>query len=576
MKMKSSLVCLAVLLGGALMLAGCSTGPAAGALHGLNAGASRPKTAYGDYLAGRYASAMRDVDAAAEFYAAAYKKQPHDTQLRQRAFESALVAGRIKKAVIYAKTALGEGKADRLMRMTLAVDALRKGQYKSADLALAGGKFGPFDRIIALQLEAWAKYGQHDNAAALALLDSAPVAMSFSSGLALTQGMIRELLGQSDEAGIAYARATLGKGASDRAIAIFGTFLQRRGDAQKARAFYEKRVKQFSFSPMAQTLLKRMDAGSGPLDLVKNVRQGATESLFAAANTLAAQGQFNATQIYLQLAHFLTPGNDAVTEFLAGLLEVQERHEEALALYDSIGPQSPYRVLALLDKAKLLDKMKRKTEALDIYRQLASTYPDNVQLKKSYAAALQSAKKYDEALPLYNALIAAGGEGADWRSYFFRGVVRERLGDWRASVDDMREAIKLSPNRPDVLNYLGYSYINAGENLEEGLALIKQALKLRPNAGFIIDSLGWAYYRMGEYEKAVEFLEQAVEREPGEPTISDHLADAYWRVGRHLEARFQWRHTLTLQEDEDIDFAKVREKLDHGLPDQPELASAHP
>jgi TPR repeat len=117
-----------------------------------------------------------------------------------------------------------------------------------------------------------------------------------------------------------------------------------------------------------------------------------------------------------------------------------------------------------------------------------------------------------------------------------------------------------------VLNYLGYSWIDQGINLHEGMRMIKRAVEPRADDGSIVDSLGWAYYRLGNMDEAVKQLERAVELKPGDPTINDHLGDAYWRVGRVLEARFQWTHARDLKPEPE-DLVKIEAKLKSGLPD---------
>jgi tetratricopeptide (TPR) repeat protein len=132
----------------------------------------------------------------------------------------------------------------------------------------------------------------------------------------------------------------------------------------------------------------------------------------------------------------------------------------------------------------------------------------------------------------------------------------------------MQTALQLYPEHPLVLNYLGYSWVDQGVNLDEGMRMIKRAVEQRPDDGYIVDSLGWAYYRLGNFEEAVKHLEQAVELKPEDPTINDHLGDAYWRVGRKLEARFQWAHARDLKpEPEELD--KIEAKLKVGLADDP-------
>ena len=124
--------------------------------------------------------------------------------------------------------------------------------------------------------------------------------------------------------------------------------------------------------------------------------------------------------------------------------------------------------------------------------------------------------------------------------------------------------VELMPEQPYVLNYLGYTWIDRGENLEEGMELLQRALKQRHDDGAITDSVGWAFYRLGQYDKAVEWLERAAEQKGDDATIIEHLGDAYWHVGRKREARFQWERALNQKPDKDR-LGVIRDKLDNGL-----------
>ncbi|MCX7297869.1 MAG: tetratricopeptide repeat protein, partial [Hyphomicrobiales bacterium] len=162
--------------------------------------------------------------------------------------------------------------------------------------------------------------------------------------------------------------------------------------------------------------------------------------------------------------------------------------------------------------------------------------------------------------------LIAKPDKSNWVSFYFRGICYERSKQWAKAEADLKLALDLSPDQPHVLNYLGYSWIDQGINLDEGMAMIKKAVQQRPDDGYIVDSLGWAYYRLGNYADATAQLERAIGLKPEDPTINDHLGDAYWRVGRTLEAQFQWAHARDLKPDPD-ELPKILEKLEKGLPD---------
>jgi Flp pilus assembly protein TadD len=136
----------------------------------------------------------------------------------------------------------------------------------------------------------------------------------------------------------------------------------------------------------------------------------------------------------------------------------------------------------------------------------------------------------------------------------------------------LQRALELSPDQPEVLNYLGYTWVDRGENLEQALEMLLRAFNARPSSGAILDSVGWAYYRMGNYPQALAYLETAIQVSPTDPTLNDHLGDIYWRLERRIEARFQWQRALTLEPDE---AALIEAKLENGLPAEPPAQSAN-
>ena len=124
-------------------------------------------------------------------------------------------------------------------------------------------------------------------------------------------------------------------------------------------------------------------------------------------------------------------------------------------------------------------------------------------------------------------------------------------------------ALKFVPDNPQVLNYLGYSWIDQGININAAMDMIVKAAEQRPNDGYIIDSLGWAFYQIGQYEEAVIKLEKAVEL-TSDSIIIDHLGDALFYAGRKIEAVFQWKRALEFEPSEDIK-SKIIEKIEGTL-----------
>ena len=119
---------------------------------------------------------------------------------------------------------------------------------------------------------------------------------------------------------------------------------------------------------------------------------------------------------------------------------------------------------------------------------------------------------YTNSLAAYNRAVAYIGDDLGeeyWHLLYARGMSYEREGKWDKAEADLQRALSFQPNHPYILNYLGYSWADRGENLERSLDLIKKAVSLQPTDGYIVDSLGWVYYMMGRYEEALPHLEKA-------------------------------------------------------------------
>jgi tetratricopeptide (TPR) repeat protein len=180
--------------------------------------------------------------------------------------------------------------------------------------------------------------------------------------------------------------------------------------------------------------------------------------------------------------------------------------------------------------------------------------------------AYRTSEKYDRAADAYDHAVKllSPVTAKDWPLYYARGVSEERSHRWAEAERDLQYALKLSSDQPQVLNYLGYSWVDQGRNLPEAVAMLEKARALSPYDGYIVDSVGWAYFRLGRYQDSAKTLEQAVLLVPGDATINEHLGDAYWMTGRKLDAHFQWNHALAFGAV-DKQKAEIEKKLESGL-----------
>src|SRR6202012_2931622 len=280
--------------------------------------------------------------------------------------------------------------------------------------------------------------------------------------------------------------------------------------------------------------------------------------------------------IYLQLALYLEPSHPLALLSLADLYETVKKPQMAIKVYERVPASSPLKRNAQIQLATDLDAADRSDEAIKILKEVVENDPKDLEAIMALGNIERGRKKLADCGDTYSKGIDALPDATDKANsvwYYYRGICEERNKTWPKAEADMRKALELQPDQPHVLNYLGYSWIDQGVNLDEGMKMIKRAVDQRPDDGYIVDSLGWADYRLGNYDEAGKKLERAVDVKPEDPTINDHLGDAYWRIGRKLEAKFQWAHARDLKPEPE-DLPKIEAKIQNGLPDDNKPAAA--
>lgn len=529
------------------------------------AGSAAGRSGLGAYLAGRMAQGDGDTGMAADYYAQALARDPDNADLLQRTFTLMVAEGRVEAAVPLARR-LQELDSDSAMPILVSGLAdVRDGFLVQAESRFATLPRRGLNGLVGPLLTAWALAGQGRHDAALTALEPLAATKGFAGIKAYHTALIHELAGRPDQAEAAYADALAGQ-LSIRGIEAAGSLFQRQGQTERAKALYERYHQDHPDTLLfdGASLLK---GGRGIAPAVPDAHAGLAEALFDIATLMRQGNGQDAAVVFAQLALYMRPDFALARAVLGDMLSAQGRAEAANLVYDAIPVGAAARGYGQMRQAVNEEEMGRTDAALARLARLAKDKPDSLDPLITTGDILRRKKRFAEAAQAYGEAIDRIGDGLSvqhWPLLYSRGICRERTRQWALAEADFKAALRLRPDQPDVLNYLGYTWVDAGINLAEGRAMLEKAASLRPRDGAIIDSLGWALYRLGDYHGAVKQLERAVELKAEDPTINDHLGDAYWQVGRTAEAMFQWQRAMGLDpEPEQIE--PLREKLRTGI-----------
>jgi tetratricopeptide (TPR) repeat protein len=533
-------------------------------------------TTSGSYLAARHASVERDASSAAAFYRSALRTDPKNNELLDRAFISSVAEGDIDEAVKLADRILAVDKSNRVARLVVGVQDIKLKKYAAAQLNINQSIRGPITDLVATLLSSWAAYGAGDAKSAVANIDKLTGPEWYPLFKDLHAGMILELAGKEKDAGVRFERAYKLDDSMLRVAESYARWLSRNKDDTAATAIYEAFDKKLSRHPLVQEGLRETKAGRKMPPLADSAQAGAAEALYGIGATLTRRGGEDLALVYLQLALYLAPNHPLALLTLGDLYESVKKPQMAIKVYERVPASSPLKRNAQIQLATDLDAADRGDEAIKILKSVIAEDSKDLEAIMALGNIERGRKKFADCGQTYSLGIDAlppNNDKANSVYYYYRGICEERSKQWAKAEADMKKALELQPEQPHVLNYLGYSWIDQGINLDDGMKMIKRAVEQRPDDGYIVDSLGWAYFRIGNYEEAVKNLERAIDLKPEDPTINDHLGDAYWRVGRTLEAKFQWAHARDLKPEPE-ELPKIEAKVTNGLPDDPSSSAA--
>ncbi|ACB94507.1 tetratricopeptide repeat protein [Beijerinckia indica] len=528
----------------------------------------------GNYLAAYVAGIDKDTLAAATYFREALRYDPHNSALIERAFVAAISNGNMQDAFGFADRLLARDPGNGLAHLALGVKAIKQHQYAAARNHFARGGAGHERDITATLLAAWTYAGSGEYKRGLELVDRLHDE-SFGVFRDFHGGLIADVAHNPTEA----ARRLKASYDTDkntlRLVDVYARFLALHGRRDEAIKVYEAFDEILPNHPIISAALATLKSGKTLESPVRTPEEGAAEVLYGLGAAGSRQGDELAAMIYLRLSLFLAPENSLAIITLGDIYERIKQNERAIDVYETVPDDDPLRITADIQSGQILEALGRTEEANKYLKRIVEEHPKDSDALSALGNLQRAHKQYAEAIETYTQALAATSkpEKANWPLYYFRGISYERNKQWPQAEADFRRALALFPDQPLVLNYLGYSWVDQGLNLDEAFAMLHKAVELRPTDGYIVDSLGWANYRLGRYDEAVKELERAIDLKPSDPVINDHLGDAYWRVGRKLEAHFQWNHARDLgPEPEDKD--KILAKIEHGLDDEEKPAAA--
>ncbi len=516
-------------------------------------------TAYGSFLAARYADAQQDPTAATRYYGMAMQADPDNQSLVDEGFIAAVLSGSPQATQL-----AGQVSGNAIAVMLLGNQAALAGHYAEAQRQYLLLPHDQLSGLLQPLLLAWAKFGAGDPAGALAQLVPLANGSPFGAVYILNAALIADQAADMKDAVALYSAADAGDQAPNLRMAqIIASWKARQGEPDAARA--ELRQMAASHPTLAAALPNLEAHVTDPV--ISNANEGLAEAYLSIAGALNQPSQTLLQVTFLRFSLSLRPDLAAARLLLANVQAGGNQMRDALATLQPIPKTDPLYVPAALQEATLMAGLGQNDQAVALLNQLAAKN-DNIDALETAGDILRDDNQFTQAIAYYDraiALLPRPAPSSAWSLYYDRAICHDESGDWKAAEPDLQTALRLSPNQPYVLNYLGYTWALRGENLGQAAVMLKEAVGLAPNEGAIVDSLGFLNLKEGETQNAVKLLTQAVEMDPDDAEVNAHLGDAFYAAGLRLQADYQWQRALALKPDAKLQ-AEITNKLKQVAP----------
>jgi len=519
-----------------------------------------------DYVRARMADDLGALSIAANGYATAAAENPGNMTLALRAYRQAVAAGDMALALKGAKALDAQQSLPPDGTLLLLGDAVQAKDWKRARALADRVASEKLFAFMAPVMRAWIAYGAHEGDPLAPLKALPPGSLAETYG-AEHQGLLLIAMGKESEGVAAINALQLPDGAQATRLRIAAAAeLQKRRKPDAALAML---VGDTPATGRARAMLAARQKLPGAID---TPAEGIAKLYVHVAADLNRQQVAPLALGFARIATMLAPDASEPWLVTAGLLSLGGADDAALEAVNHVAPDDPFAGSARDTRVMLLVRAGRADQALAEARAATGAADATVGDWARLGDLLSAAKKPADAAQAYDrALALAGGDKAPapvaWPLLLQQANAVLAAGDWPKARSQAARALALAPQQPEVLNFLGYSELEHGEDVAGAGAMIAKASALAPDDPSITDSLGWSWYLRDRLDRAIPLLERAAQGAPAESDINEHLGDAYWKADRKLDARYAWRAALVAADDDQK--ARIRAKIDNGLTARP-------
>ena len=334
----------------------------------------------------------------------------------------------------------------------------------------------------------------------------------------------------------------------EKGIAFYRNFLSNTSDANDARLNY------------ARMLIKQARFAEAKPELIKLSKLANTNpEILVVVGLLSVQSnQFlEAEQFFKQALDTRLKNKEPIYLYLGQIAEKNKNDAEAINWYSKVkkpaetsAQQTDHYLDAKLSMANVVSRTQGADKAIQMLDDLENLSDAQLaQVITAQSNLLAQAKRFQESYELLGKAVANMPNSNEL--IYDYAMAAERVQQFAVLETQLRRLIKIKPDFAQAYNALGYSFADRNVKLDEANQLITKALEISPGDHYIMDSMGWVQYRLGNLDKAFDYLNKAYNLQ-NDTEIAAHLGEVLWKQGKQDEASKVWAEALKVNPENDV------------------------
>lgn len=231
------------------------------------------------------------------------------------------------------------------------------------------------------------------------------------------------------------------------------------------------------------------------------------------------------------------PTSDKILYYLGAIHQEMNDYQLSIEYFNQIPSSSGLytdssvqmaNMLSTLAQAEVLSKEEGewKNKFLKHVNEKISEFKDmRVEFSVIKSGFYEGVAQYKEAMETM--MVVQDEKNFSTQHKYYLANLYEKEKKFAESTALIMTILEKEPKNAHAWNFLGYSLLVRGEEMDKAFEYIQTALKINPDDGYIRDSLGWYYFKKGDITKALSELQLALKKVPDDIEILKHLATVH-------------------------------------------------